>query len=148
MINVCLNRLEKHVRDIVHKAFWDKLEEELKQEPPNYGQMVSLIADLKQVSGIYLLNYIHCLRAPVISHVYEDVPLNMTFASVSLEQRFLSVDFLLLSPYNRTCCRCSNHTTEHCEPRSMKCWTRNSSDSRQNTTHWTCVSAHTSLFQC
>ena len=45
----CDSSLEKHVREIVHKAFWEKLAEELNQDPPNYTQALALIADVKQV---------------------------------------------------------------------------------------------------
>lgn len=45
------NSIEKHVRDIVHKAFWDKLSEELNEKPPNYNQTMSLISELKEVKN-------------------------------------------------------------------------------------------------
>ena len=43
-------RLEKQVRDVVHKAFWDKLREELNQDPPTFNQAMSLIEEVKQVN--------------------------------------------------------------------------------------------------
>ena len=43
-------RLEKQVRDVVHKAFWDKLHEELNQDPPVFSQALSLIQEVKEVS--------------------------------------------------------------------------------------------------
>ena len=42
-------RLEKQVRDVVHKAFWDKLREELSQDPPVFRQALSLIQEVKEV---------------------------------------------------------------------------------------------------
>jgi len=42
-------RLEKQVRDVVHKAFWDKLREELNQDPPLFSQALSLIKEVKEV---------------------------------------------------------------------------------------------------
>lgn len=42
-------RLEKQVRDVVHKAFWDKLHEELNQDPPVFSQALSLIQEVKEV---------------------------------------------------------------------------------------------------
>ena len=42
-------RLEKQVRDVVHKAFWDKLREELSQDPPVFSQALSLIQEVKEV---------------------------------------------------------------------------------------------------
>ena len=42
-------RLEKKVRDVVHKAFWDKLQEELNHDPPIFSQALSLIQEVKEV---------------------------------------------------------------------------------------------------
>ncbi|XP_001635741.2 T-complex protein 11-like protein 1 [Nematostella vectensis] len=42
------NSMEKQIRDIVHKAYWDKLQEDLDKTPPDYSQMLMLIADLKE----------------------------------------------------------------------------------------------------
>jgi len=42
-------RLEKQVRDVVHKAFWDKLREELNQDHPVFSQALSLIQEVKEV---------------------------------------------------------------------------------------------------
>lgn len=41
------NSLEKHVKDVVHQAFWDLLAENLKQNPPNFDQALSLLSDIK-----------------------------------------------------------------------------------------------------
>ena len=57
LLFVCLffvSRLERQVRDVVHKAFWDKLREEISQEPPVYNQALSLLQELKEV------NYTEC----------------------------------------------------------------------------------------
>lgn len=48
---VCYSRLEKQVRDVVHKAFWDKLHEELNQDPPVFNQALSLIEEVKEVNS-------------------------------------------------------------------------------------------------
>ena len=61
-------RLEKQVRDVVHKAFWDKLREELNQEPPVFSQAMSLIEEVKEV----------IIADPVVSKLY------MSFARVSM----------------------------------------------------------------
>ena len=61
-------RLEKQVRDVVHKAFWDKLREELNQEPPVFSQAMSLIEEVKEV----------IIADPVVSKLY------MLFARVSM----------------------------------------------------------------
>ena len=43
------------MREIVHKAFWDKLSAELKEDPPNYTQALVLIGDVKEVCFCSLL---------------------------------------------------------------------------------------------
>ena len=44
-----LDRLEKAVRDVVHKAFWDGLQEQLSQNPPQYDRALSLLGEIKEV---------------------------------------------------------------------------------------------------
>lgn len=48
--------LEKQVKEIMHKAFWDSLEENLKQDPPDFTHALIVIADLRKV--IILCSYI------------------------------------------------------------------------------------------
>lgn len=48
------NSLEKTVRDIVHKAFWDCLEDQLKEDPPSYDHAIKLVGEIKE-SLLYLL---------------------------------------------------------------------------------------------
>ena len=67
-LHVNYYRLEKQVRDVVHKAFWDKLREELNQEPPVFSQAMSLIEEVKEV----------IIADPVVSKLY------MSFARVSM----------------------------------------------------------------
>lgn len=52
MLLFFLSRLERQVRDVVHKAFWDKLQEELNQKPPVFNQALSLLQELKEVINI------------------------------------------------------------------------------------------------
>jgi len=40
--------LETEVKKIVHKAFWDLLEEQLKEDPPNFQQAISLLTEIKE----------------------------------------------------------------------------------------------------
>lgn len=42
--------LWKLVRDNVHKAFWDILESELNDDPPEYGQAIRLLEEIREVS--------------------------------------------------------------------------------------------------
>lgn len=43
--------LLKAVRDNVHKAFWDSLESELNDDPPEYGQAIRLLEEIRGVSS-------------------------------------------------------------------------------------------------
>ncbi|KFO77049.1 T-complex protein 11-like 1, partial [Cuculus canorus] len=40
--------LEKNVRHIVHKAFWDSLEAQLKEDPPTYDHTIKLLGEIKE----------------------------------------------------------------------------------------------------
>ncbi|NXX22660.1 T11L1 protein, partial [Podargus strigoides] len=40
--------LERKVRDIVHKAFWDCLESQLKEDPPTYDHAIKLLGEIKE----------------------------------------------------------------------------------------------------
>lgn len=41
--------LHKKVKDIVHKAFWDLLSEQLSEDPPNYSQAFVLFKEIREV---------------------------------------------------------------------------------------------------
>lgn len=41
--------LEKRVKDIVHKAFWDCLEGELNEDPPEYDYAIKLLEEIRDV---------------------------------------------------------------------------------------------------
>ncbi|XP_069682529.1 T-complex protein 11-like protein 1 isoform X2 [Periplaneta americana] len=40
--------IHRQVKDTIHKAFWDVLESELNEDPPNYSQAMVLLEDVKQ----------------------------------------------------------------------------------------------------
>lgn len=44
-----LYSLERKVKEIMHKAFWDCLEAQLMEEPPTYGHAIKLLAEIKEV---------------------------------------------------------------------------------------------------
>lgn len=44
--------LEKKVKDIVHKAFWDCLESELNNDPPEYKHAIRLLQEIREVSDL------------------------------------------------------------------------------------------------
>lgn len=45
-----LPSLEKQVRDMMHKAFWDVLDEKLKEDPPDYSHALILLKEVKEAS--------------------------------------------------------------------------------------------------
>ena len=42
--------LEKRIHDVMHKAFWDVLEEEVNSEPPEFKNAFNLLMEMKMVS--------------------------------------------------------------------------------------------------
>ncbi|KAG9345686.1 hypothetical protein JZ751_008830 [Albula glossodonta] len=48
------NSLEKKVKDIVHKAFWDRLESELNDDPPEYEHALSLLEEIREILFSFL----------------------------------------------------------------------------------------------
>ena len=42
--------LQKQVKEIIHKAFWDAFDEKLNEDPPDFGHAVVLIKEVKEVS--------------------------------------------------------------------------------------------------
>uniref|UniRef100_A0A8D0L764 T-complex 11 like 1 n=1 Tax=Sphenodon punctatus TaxID=8508 RepID=A0A8D0L764_SPHPU len=47
--------LEKRVREIVHKAFWDCLEAQLSDDPPTYDHAIKLVGEIKETLLSFLL---------------------------------------------------------------------------------------------
>ncbi|KAG8510789.1 T-complex protein 11-like protein 1 [Galemys pyrenaicus] len=47
--------LEKRVKDIVHKAFWDCLSVQLNEEPPTYDHAITLVGKIKETLLSFLL---------------------------------------------------------------------------------------------
>ncbi|KAM5138657.1 T-complex protein 11-like protein 1 [Mantella aurantiaca] len=47
--------LERTVRDIVHKAFWDSLEAQFNEDPPVYDHAIILLGDIKETLFSFLL---------------------------------------------------------------------------------------------
>ncbi|XP_028672559.1 T-complex protein 11-like protein 2 isoform X1 [Erpetoichthys calabaricus] len=43
------NSLERKVKEIVHKAFWDKLEKDLMEDPPEYEHAIRLVEEIKEI---------------------------------------------------------------------------------------------------
>ncbi|KAL4004165.1 beta-1,4-galactosyltransferase 1 [Sarotherodon galilaeus] len=47
--------LERRVKEIMHKAFWDCLEAQLKEDPPSYEHAIKLLAEIKETLLSFLL---------------------------------------------------------------------------------------------
>ncbi|XP_028814278.1 T-complex protein 11-like protein 1 isoform X2 [Denticeps clupeoides] len=47
--------LEKRVKDIMHKAFWDSLEAQLNEDPPSYDHSIILVGEIKETLLSFLL---------------------------------------------------------------------------------------------
>lgn len=43
------NSLEKNVKEMIHKAFWSSIREQLARDPPCYDDAIQLLADIKEV---------------------------------------------------------------------------------------------------
>lgn len=44
------------VKRIVHKAFWDHLESELNEDPPEYEHAIKLFEEIKEVTFLHTLS--------------------------------------------------------------------------------------------
>ncbi|XP_076467122.1 T-complex protein 11-like protein 1 [Babylonia areolata] len=60
------NSIEKQVRDVMHKAFWDSLESKLAQDPPDFSHALVLIEEVKEVLLMLLLPQHVRLRAQIM----------------------------------------------------------------------------------
>nr|XP_040019236.1 T-complex protein 11-like protein 1 [Gasterosteus aculeatus aculeatus] len=47
--------LERQVKEIMHKAFWDCLEAQLKEEPQTYGHSIKLLSEIRETLLSFLL---------------------------------------------------------------------------------------------
>ncbi|XP_044049419.1 T-complex protein 11-like protein 1 isoform X1 [Siniperca chuatsi] len=47
--------VERRVKEIMHKAFWDCLEAQLKENPPSYGHAIKLLAEIKETLLSFLV---------------------------------------------------------------------------------------------
>ncbi|XP_015225219.1 PREDICTED: T-complex protein 11-like protein 1 [Cyprinodon variegatus] len=41
--------LERRVKETMHQAFWDCLEDQLKEDPPSYQHAIKLLGEIKEV---------------------------------------------------------------------------------------------------
>lgn len=47
--------LEKKIKEIMHKAFWDCLEAQLREDPPSYDHAIKILAEIKETLLSFLL---------------------------------------------------------------------------------------------
>ncbi|XP_063783913.1 T-complex protein 11-like protein 2 isoform X2 [Pseudophryne corroboree] len=59
------NSLEGRVKQIVHKAFWDSLESELKKDPPQYEHAIKLFDEIKEILLSFLTPGTNRLRTQI-----------------------------------------------------------------------------------
>nr|XP_037272226.1 T-complex protein 11-like protein 1 isoform X2 [Rhipicephalus microplus] len=59
------NSLEKVVKETFHKAFWDILEEQLNEDPPNYDQAMRLLQEAKEILLHLLMPHSKRLREEI-----------------------------------------------------------------------------------
>ncbi|XP_071188340.1 T-complex protein 11-like protein 2 isoform X4 [Salvelinus alpinus] len=60
------NSLEKQVKDIVHKAFWDSLESELNDDPPEYEHAIKLLEEIREILLSFLSPGANRLRTQIL----------------------------------------------------------------------------------
>ncbi|XP_077121696.1 T-complex protein 11-like protein 2 [Ranitomeya variabilis] len=59
------NSLEERVKQIVHKAFWDCLESELKEDPPKYDHAIKLFDEIREILLSFLTPGTNRLRTQI-----------------------------------------------------------------------------------
>ncbi|XP_037539288.1 T-complex protein 11-like protein 1 [Nematolebias whitei] len=57
--------LERKVKEIMHRAFWDNLEAQLKEDPPSYEHAIKLLGDIKETLLSFLLPGHRRLRSQI-----------------------------------------------------------------------------------
>ncbi|XP_010885697.1 T-complex protein 11-like protein 2 [Esox lucius] len=60
------NSLVKQVKDIVHKAFWDSLESELNDNPPEYEHAIKLLEEIREILLSFLNPGANRLRTQIL----------------------------------------------------------------------------------
>ncbi|XP_051977119.1 T-complex protein 11-like protein 2 [Xyrauchen texanus] len=60
------NSLEKRVKDMVHKAFWDCLESELNDDPPKYDYAIKLLEEIRDILISFLNPGANRLRTQIM----------------------------------------------------------------------------------
>ncbi|XP_037110806.1 T-complex protein 11-like protein 1 [Syngnathus acus] len=80
--------LERKVKEIVHQAFWDYLEAQLKEDPPQYGHVIQQLAEIKETLLSFLLPGHSHLRSQI------EAVLDLTLIQQQAEKQALDVGAL------------------------------------------------------
>ncbi|XP_068133083.1 T-complex protein 11-like protein 2 [Hyperolius riggenbachi] len=67
------NSLEGKVKEIVHKAFWDCLESELKEDPPQYEHAIRLFDEIREILLSFLTPGTNRLRTQICEVLDKDL---------------------------------------------------------------------------
>lgn len=65
--------IHRKVKEIMHKAFWNLLAEQLDEDPPNYTQALVLLKEIKEVVylyGFYEIIYDFCIYICLIIFLF------------------------------------------------------------------------------
>ena len=54
--------MESRIQEQMKRAFWDLLDEQLKSDPPNYAQALSVFEEMKQMLLGLLMPHNHTMR--------------------------------------------------------------------------------------
>ncbi|XP_076043222.1 T-complex protein 11-like protein 1 isoform X2 [Oratosquilla oratoria] len=85
------NSMEKQVRDVMHKAFWDHLREQLRQDPPSFEQALVLIQEVRDNLLDITLSHQTRLR--------QDITETMDLDLIKQQAEHGSLDFKQYSQY-------------------------------------------------
>ncbi|XP_054844550.1 LOW QUALITY PROTEIN: T-complex protein 11-like protein 2 [Eublepharis macularius] len=85
------NSLPGRVRQIVHKAFWDRLEEDLNEDPPEYEHAIKLFEEIKEI----LLSFLNPGANRMRSQICEVLDIDL----IKQQAQHNAVDILGLANY-------------------------------------------------
>uniref|UniRef100_A0A3B3ZHG1 T-complex 11, testis-specific-like 2 n=1 Tax=Periophthalmus magnuspinnatus TaxID=409849 RepID=A0A3B3ZHG1_9GOBI len=92
--------LFKLVKDNLHKAFWDILEAELNDDPPEYGQAIRLLEEIREVKDRFQQYFKMLICDAKPQGKLEQVPAGLTIIKYDLMP--VAAQFLSLVNYNKT----------------------------------------------
>lgn len=46
---------EKQIKEVMHKAFWDALQEKLNEDPPDFSQAIILLDEVREVGFKFVM---------------------------------------------------------------------------------------------